>query len=573
MISIAVSASTQQTRDGQTVPTTGTGSISGTVVQADLAATPVRRGVLRLTGNAVRGGVLYALTDESGSFSISALPPGQFVVTAERPGYLASSYGAKHAGGPGTPIALAAGQRVEGLRISLVRGSVVSGMVVDELGHGAPGLAVHVLRYETLADTGERLPRPVESDAATSISDADGRYRLYGLEPGEYLVSVSPAKPVPEISAHIITDADIGWATLLLRTPAGATMPVDRREKDTPARRKTFSNAPLYYPSAGSIAEASRITVGVAAELAGIDIALHPLRTAMVSGQIAGPVGAVRGGGTVNLVDPVSTFQAGTHWASDGTFVFRGVPPGQYLVVATPDQSPLRGVADLFVDGGEVSLTVPLSAGGTIAGRLVFEGASPPDPQLVRLTLTGTRHTDMMYSTPPPRSDGTFVFPGVPAGTYRLSATLLGSAQPGWRAKSAMLGDVDLFDGPILVRVSESISGIVVTVANTRSEISGAIVDGIGRPAVDFTVLVFATDSALRGPQSRRTQWMRPNTQGRFLIRDLPAGDYIIAAVADLEAGQWTDQAFLAELAPFGIKVSLGDGEKKTQNIRVGGGL
>jgi hypothetical protein len=66
---------------------------------------------------------------------------------------------------------------------------------------------------------------------------------------------------------------------------------------------------------------------------------------------------------------------------------------------------------------------------------------------------------------------------------------------------------------------------------------------------------------------------VRPDADGRFIVRDLPAGDYLISALTDVEEGQWNDQAFLAELASHApITITLGEGEKKVQDIRVGGG-
>ena len=64
----------------------------------------------------------------------------------------------------------------------------------------------------------------------------------------------------------------------------------------------------------------------------------------------------------------------------------------------------------------------------------------------------------------------------------------------------------------------------------------------------------------------------RPDTAGRFTFRQLPAGDYRLTAVTDVEQGEWFDPAFLEQLLNASIAVSLRDGEKKTQDIKVAGG-
>jgi hypothetical protein len=567
---IAVSP-VQQPRDGHPPPTTGAGSIAGTMVMADPLATPVRRGVVRLTSPALAVDAVYALTDENGAFTFSALPPGDYSVTGERPGFLPSSFGAKHAAGPGTPIALAAGQRVGDARVQLIRGSVITGTILDKLGRPAPGLTVEAQRYGLTPDTGEHLPRQVEIGTGSAISDADGRYRLFGLEPGEYVVSAWPGALGPEASTRQITDADLAWATLLLNTPPGNALPPDRRDKKA-AAVSGVGDAPLYYPSANSIADATRISLGVADERTGIDFSMRPVGTSAIGGAISGPYSTVSGRGTVVIIDHASAFQAKARWDDQGRFSIYGVPPGQYTLIATPELGAFRASVDVYADG-LVLLPVSLSPNATVRGRLVFDGIDAPDPLLARVLLAPATRMDATYRTPLPRKDGTFLMPGVPAGTYRLSATMPQNMQPGWRARSAMLGDVDLFDTPLVVKSLDNITDIVITFVNTRSEISGTMTAPGGTPAVDYTVLAFAADPGLRGPQSRRTQWVRPNTQGRFSIRDLPAGDYIIAAVSDIEPGQWNDAAFLAELAPYGVKVMLADGEKKVQNIKIGGGL
>ena len=64
----------------------------------------------------------------------------------------------------------------------------------------------------------------------------------------------------------------------------------------------------------------------------------------------------------------------------------------------------------------------------------------------------------------------------------------------------------------------------------------------------------------------------RPDDEGRFRFRTLRPGDYYVAAVEHVQNGAWMDPAFLAQFVTASIKVSLGDGETKTQDIRIAGG-
>jgi hypothetical protein len=50
----------------------------------------------------------------------------------------------------------------------------------------------------------------------------------------------------------------------------------------------------------------------------------------------------------------------------------------------------------------------------------------------------------------------------------------------------------------------------------------------------------------------------------------LPAGEYFIAALTDLEPGESNDPTLLAQLASAASKVTLRDGATTTQDFRIG---
>jgi hypothetical protein len=52
-------------------------------------------------------------------------------------------------------------------------------------------------------------------------------------------------------------------------------------------------------------------------------------------------------------------------------------------------------------------------------------------------------------------------------------------------------------------------------------------------------------------------------------VRNLPAGEYFVAALTDVEDGEWFDPEFLNTLVgPSTLKVTIGD--RTLQNLRVG---
>lgn len=95
------------------------------------------------------------------------------------------------------------------------------------------------------------------------------------------------------------------------------------------------------------------------------------------------------------------------------------------------------------------------------------------------------------------------------------------------------------------------------------------IQDVTGRPTADVTIIVFPADRRYWLPQARRIASSRPGTDGRFVFRGLPAGEYRLTAVTDVEPGEWYDPAFLAQLLQVSIPVSLAEGAATVQDIKV----
>jgi hypothetical protein len=148
-----------------------------------------------------------------------------------------------------------------------------------------------------------------------------------------------------------------------------------------------------------------------------------------------------------------------------------------------------------------------------------------------------------------------------------------GSA-PAWTLKSAVANGRDTLDTPLDIRPGTNLEGVTLTYSDLVSEISGTLSDGKGTPISDLSILVFTTDRTQWGSSSSRRVRppTRPSSDGKFSITGLPAGEYYLGAVTDLEPGDWQDPAFLEQLAAAAIKVTIGEGEKKVQDIKIAGG-
>jgi len=580
----AVRAATQQ-RD-VTPPALGTAQITGIVLTADKTPAPVRRAIVSLIGE--RADHPLAVTDDTGRFAFVNLPADRYSLSVAKSAFVPLVYGSKRPGGSGVPIVLADGQRIA-VSLNLLRGSVITGTVRDERGRPLPGVTVTALRYAVSYQTGERTLQSVTVGSAGSVvagfspeafpgtgaTDDRGEYRIYGLAPGDYIIRAAARPPYSSIMAGTdvrrMTDADVQRAQRLLQGP-GSVSGTDTAGARSDASRVDY--VPIYHPGALDAADAATVTVGPAEERAGVDVLLRYVPTAAIVGVVTGPDGSPVPGAQIALMTNPRSSSGGVDRSArsndDGEFVLPGIPPGRYEIQASTYPAGFFGTVEVSIDGRGVATSIVLAPGTTISGRIVFDGSSrAPAPNTLPLILRrqffSTGSTSYQIE-----ADGRFTYSRVAPGRYRLNIN--GRPPAGWILRSATVNGADASDVEFDVKPQANIENVVITLTDRPAELSGVLQHGDGSPAPDYVLVVFSADPAFRVPRTRRTQQVRPDINGRFIARDLPAGEYFISAVTDLENGQWNDPAFLAELAATSpIKISLAEGDKKIQNIRIGG--
>jgi hypothetical protein len=164
------------------------------------------------------------------------------------------------------------------------------------------------------------------------------------------------------------------------------------------------------------------------------------------------------------------------------------------------------------------------------------------------------------------KPDGSFEFPAVIPGAYRLTA----AGPRGWWARAAAFGSRDLLDDLVVVR-TESMNGVMLAMIDRPASIGGALSTPAGDPAPGYFVVAFPADRKLWIWPSRRIVSARPATNGSFEFQQLPPGDYRLAVVTDLDDADLGDSSFLEMLAAAAVTVSLGENERKIQDLRIGG--
>ncbi len=610
-------AMADQARDATAATPQGRSVIRGVVMSADETPRPIRRAVVTLGGTVPNG--RSVVTGDDGAFEFAGLPAGQFTVTATKAASLPAAFGAMRPGRQGTPIVLADGQ-VMSIRLTMSRGAVVSGTLRDADGQPVAGAGVAVVDAHSVGGFERAF-----SSAGFVTTDDRGLYRVFGLAPSEYvIVAVQEAAGLGEIGRRTAAESERLLAELQQRRarPPGAADAAPA----PPPLPPSFSFAPTYFPGTPRLRDASRVRV-VAGEIReGVDFVAGAVPVARISGVVAGDVrnfAAVRlvvildgmrlpvGNGTTPVLSQAPDAQ--------GRFSYSNVAPGRYRIMARAtrgdaEPAPASGagggsssgmgsgnpalpagsdllfaVADVDILGQDISgLALTLQPGSTMAGRVRFDGETPVPPNAFTSLRLGVSPPDGTYSSNMAGTtigntfigasavsvgaDGTFEIRNIGPGVVALSSPLPATISSTWWLRSAIADGVDLLDAPFEIQLGVDLRDVTITLSDRRTELSGTLQTPTGQPAPEYFIVVFPAAPDLRRAGSRRIKAVRPTTTGRFVVPDLPAGEYLLGATLDVMPNEWNDPAFLERLAPSGVRVTLGEGEKKVQDIRIAGG-
>jgi hypothetical protein len=591
-------------------PPQATGLIVGRVVDA-ATGQPVPSATVRvLAPGTARSGPTRptdALSDTSGGFFFARLPAGNYLIYAEKPGYIQGVWGQRRPGGAAARFPLADGERVAGVTITLWPWASVAGAVVDDRGRPL-GNAIVFARQERPPGSAENR---VERSARTG---ADGRYEIQDLTPGSYVVGVRTLT----MNVVIPPTADRVAAGAVVADPSSMTIAVDplgreatmvlgpARDVVNPANAST-AYVSTYYGGAVSPATATPVVLAPGEQRAGVDIAMAARPTARVSGVVQGPDGPA-GFAVLHLLPGDFPF----HRPADieeaiaiavagptGAFAFRSAPAGSYVLDAyLPDGragevrvSPV-GLPQLAVPGSRGSRVaawarVPIVIGDTdvadfpvvmrrgavIAGTVSLEGArleagAPPRPVRVSLARTSSRNPATDPIALDPAGPVPFAIPGVGPGWYVVTATAL---PEGWDIGRVTIAGRDVTGMPVELG-ADDLDNVAVTLTREPTAISGRVLDDRGRPVRDATVVLFPTD---------RTRWTKPvptathvqsvrASGGVYELRGFGAGEYYVVAVDDAVMGDFPDPALLSRLATGATRVRVGTGQQVVQELHAG---
>jgi protocatechuate 3,4-dioxygenase beta subunit len=542
-------------RDNLQAPT-GTARISGRVVAADTGS-PIRRAQINVNSRDAQFN-RSVTTDSEGRYELASLPAGRYRLFVDKAGYVALEYGQARPFEAGKPLDIADGQALDKIDFSLPRGSAITGRITDEFGDPLTDVQVQALRYQFL--NGERQ---LVNAGRSAQTDDLGAYRIFGLMPGDYVVRAS-----------------------MRQNAAGGPRGADVEPIGYPG---------TYYPGVTDVSQAQTVTAALGQELSSIAFPLVPARLSRISGTVMGSDGRplpgamvmirARSSGGMGALRMNIVNGGNNQVRPDGSFQLTNVPPGDYVLDVQQRPRAMQNLQDLdalqlefasmpiSISGDIDNLTIVTSPGVTVVGRVVYQGQAPPKQNLQVIAVPpagGPSPIGALISAKAlgggrVNQNGAFELRGI-AGPQLIRIQALPA---GWALKSITIDGADITDAAYDFKPGVNVSGLVVTLTDRLTELTGAVRDGRGQPLADYVLVVFSEDTRLWGAQSRHVQTTRPNQNGTFSIKGLPPGRYLAAVVPALENGLQNDSAVLEQLRPRARGFSLSDGQMLNLNLEM----
>ncbi len=510
--------------------------VEGVVLDAQTGAPLSKARVTLFRIDGVGRERLTAATDSGGRFTIENIEAGQYRLMASRNRYASAQYGEKSPGAPGTTVTLAPTQHLKDLTIQLLPAAVVTGRVLDEDGEPVPYAQVSVLRYRYIRGKRELVP----VGGGLNMTNDLGEYRLFGIPPGKYYVSVS------------YRDRN------LMAGPSGSG---DDEDSTYPT---------LYYPGVFDPSQTQPLLLRPGEERSGIDFRMARVRAVHIRGTVSSAVGRLPDQVFVSLVPRGGMGVTGDRRFDSadrrtGEFELKAVLPGSYVVIASARGEGERLFARYPVEVGNSDiegLNLVLGPGLRVDGEVRFETEPPADTSLdeIRVLL---RPTEPMSGGGSDRvsESGSFAIEGLAPSQYLVSVS--GLPADGY-LKQARYGDQDvLAAGLDLGQGSGSTLRLLISMNGGRVE--GAVRNKDGKAVPGATVaLVPEPDRRDREDLYRSAT---TDQYGRFTLRGIAPGEYKLFAFEDIEPGAYQDPAFLEPYEDQGEKVELDAGGRQAVEL------
>ena len=443
--------------------------------------------------------VARATTDYEGRYRLMNVPAGRYNIIAIAPTMVGPSDG--QYGDFGKFVTVAEGETVEKMDIALARGGVITGRITDADGAPVVEEQVRLNLAEKQLVQGRTFP---SFNPFMFRTDDRGIYRIYGIPPGRYTVSVGESA---EDGSIRIGYGGRGYYT------------------------RTF------HPGVTDAAKATVIEVTEGSEATNVDITLgRKAQTFTATGRVVDengkPVAGVYVAQGAVTGDRIGAYGMDMPTDQQGHFRLDGLSPGRYAAFVW-NNGKTDGYSDPVVfeiaEGDVSGLELKLRQGSSISGVAVIEGTTNSGilAKLSELSLIASPSERTEGLTAPNFSntkiapDGSFRLGGLRQGKFRL---YLGGYPPpkGFvitrvEREGVTQPLIEVGPGALVTNVRVVLEYGTGTVRGLVKSESGSLPEG-SRISVSARRVGEGAERAMRGAQA--------DSRGHFVIEGLPTGNY-----------------------------------------------
>jgi hypothetical protein len=518
-------------------------SITGLVVKL-AGSEPLKNAKIQLRGMDDRTRTISVVTDVGGRFALKGVAPGSYRLSVSKNGFVDQQYGQRKPGDPGSILTLHAGQDLKDLLFRLIPSAVISGRVIDDEGEPLPWAVVSALR-----EVYSEGKRKLSTEASFQTNDL-GEFRIFGLPPGKYFISVSYR------SGKDDGDTRMRW----------------QQPEESPDASE-LGYVRLYYPGTPDPARASSLIVKAGDEIPAVEILMRKVRVFRVRGRVLNLIpAAARRGRPVNLsfAPKASSLEIDDGEqpvfadAKDGSFEIRDVLPGSYVLTAYAfddgkwhaTRSPFD-VANSDLEG----VSVVIAPGMSINGKILWDGPAAPLESDLYVAAVSADQTGLSMGASKVDAANLFTLLNTGEGSYRPRILSL--------PKNCFVKDVR-YAGQSVAENGFTVTrgtaaSLEIILSSRGAHVQGTVTNEDSLPAAGVWVVLVPDARHRDRPDLYKAQ--TTDQYGHFDFRGLPPGEYKLFSWEEVEDGAWQDPEFLKPVEGKGEKIELNESDQKTVTL------
>jgi hypothetical protein len=491
---------------------TPSGSISGTVVIAGSASqAPLAMARVELSGGPMLS--LVVRTDGSGRFAFANLQPGSYQLHVTKDGYLRQDYARRAA------VVIKPDMPHKSVVFEMEPAPTMAGHIQNEFGEPIANILVQAMKAVYGTD-GKRTYTAL----ASTLSDDRGNYRLYWLDPGDYIISASF---VPAV-----------------KTPGNPNEPV-----------APVVYAPTYYPDASALANAQRIPLKADQNSLTRDFRLVRAQAVTVRGSTTKANHPLSTNVTLTMAgDATGKARYAAKSDEQGTFEFYNVAPGSYIATAeSMVGSELYKASKHIVvyDHDENNVGLILSPGEQVQGHITLDTGATVNPGAAHVSLASVDPYLDSFDSAGFQSDGQFVIRNVQPGEYMFD---IAGLPEDLYIKSERYGQTNV-SGTALGITSGLSSPLEILIGADGGRVDGTVADAGGKLFAGAQIVLVPKGERRNRPDQYRVSYS--DEDGKFALSGIPPGDYLLFAWENVEDRAWLNSEFVAKYQELGVGATI----------------